>query len=58
VTTLLATARTGSRAETALSAVLAIVLGAFLLFGAGFAGSDLLHAAAHDARHAFSFPCH
>ncbi|WP_328703021.1 CbtB domain-containing protein [Arenibaculum pallidiluteum] len=53
-----ATGRAGARAETVLSAAVAFAMGAFLLFGAGFAGSDLLHAAAHDARHAFSFPCH
>ncbi len=36
----------------------AILLGAMLLFGAGFAGSETIHNAAHDARHAFAFPCH
>lgn len=41
-----------------LSAALALFLGVFLLFGTGFAQPELLHNAAHDARHAFSFPCH
>ncbi|HEV7371210.1 CbtB domain-containing protein [Arenibaculum sp.] len=49
---------TGTRAEAAAPAVLAILLGTFLIFGAGFAGSATLHDVAHDARHAFAFPCH
>ena len=40
------------------AAALAALLGAFLIFGAGFSHSDTLHNAAHDGRHAFSFPCH
>ncbi len=39
-------------------AVLAILIGAFLVVGVGFAHSTTLHNAAHDARHAFAFPCH
>ena len=42
----------------ATSATAAIMLGAFLLLGTGFAQSNLLHDAAHDTRHGFSFPCH
>ena len=38
--------------------VLAIVLGAMLVYGVGFASPMTLHNAAHDARHAFAFPCH
>ena len=34
------------------------VLGTFLIFAAGFASSDALHAATHDTRHATGFPCH
>ena len=34
------------------------LLGVFLLIGVGFAQPDILHNAAHDARHAFAFPCH
>jgi len=41
-----------------LPAGLAIVFGVFLVFGTGFAHSDILHNAAHDTRHAFTFPCH
>jgi cobalt transporter subunit CbtB len=42
----------------AASATAAIVLGALLLLGTGFAHSNLLHDAAHDTRHGFTFPCH
>jgi len=41
-----------------LPATLAILLGAFLVLGAGFAHPDIVHNAAHDTRHAFTFPCH
>jgi cobalt transporter subunit CbtB len=34
------------------------LLGAFLLFVAGFSQPDALHAATHDTRHATGFPCH
>ena len=37
---------------------LAFALGAFLLYGVGFAQPHLLHEAAHDSRHSFAFPCH
>ncbi|MBM3566003.1 MAG: cobalt transporter [Alphaproteobacteria bacterium] len=39
-----------------LAGVLALVFGAFVIFGAGFAA--VAHDAAHDTRHAFVFPCH
>ena len=45
-------------AERFAPAILAIIFGAFLLLGTGFAHSTTLHNAAHDARHAFAFPCH
>jgi cobalt transporter subunit CbtB len=41
-----------------LPAVLAILLGAVLVYGIGFASPMAVHNAAHDARHAFAFPCH
>lgn len=47
-----------SRSATLLSAAVSLLLGTFVLFGVGFAQPDLLHNAAHDARHAFTFPCH
>lgn len=37
---------------------IAMIFGIFLVFGAGFAQPTALHNAAHDARHAFAFPCH
>ncbi len=36
----------------------AILLGGFLVLGVGFAGSDVIHNAAHDGRHSMAFPCH
>ena len=38
--------------------MLALVFGSFLVFGAGFAHSSVLHDTAHDVRHANGFPCH
>jgi cobalt transporter subunit CbtB len=40
------------------AAVFGSLLGAFILMGVGFANADLVHNAAHDSRHANSFPCH
>ncbi len=40
------------------AALLAIMLGAMIIFGVGFAQPAEIHNAAHDARHALSFPCH
>ena len=45
-------------AERAAPAMLALLFGAFLVFGTGFAHPDTIHNAAHDSRHAFAFPCH
>ncbi|HET6521300.1 MAG TPA: CbtB-domain containing protein [Geminicoccaceae bacterium] len=42
----------------AAAAAVAALLGLFLVYGAGLADPSALHAAAHDARHAFAFPCH
>ena len=36
----------------------AIAFGVALFFVVGFAPMDVAHNAAHDARHAFAFPCH
>ncbi|HEX9595539.1 MAG TPA: CbtB domain-containing protein [Anaerolineales bacterium] len=44
--------------ERLLAGVLVLGLGILLLAGAGFAGSDYVHSAAHDTRHAIGFPCH
>ncbi|MCW5751045.1 MAG: CbtB-domain containing protein [Alphaproteobacteria bacterium] len=40
------------------AALLTGALGLLLIWGVGFAGPDALHAAAHDSRHALTFPCH
>lgn len=45
------------RGEVA-GAVGALLLGVFIVFMVGFAGADVLHAAAHDSRHSIAFPCH
>lgn len=39
-------------------ALAAGLLGAALVYGAGFAQPELLHDAAHDSRHSMAFPCH
>jgi cobalt transporter subunit CbtB len=44
--------------ERLLTGALTLVFGVLLLAGAGFAGSDYVHNAAHDTRHAIGFPCH
>jgi len=46
------------RASVMPAAMAALVLGAVLVFGVGVAQPDVLHNAAHDARHAMAFPCH
>ena len=38
--------------------VFALLFGAFLVLGTGFAQPSTIHNAAHDGRHAFLFPCH
>jgi cobalt transporter subunit CbtB len=40
------------------AAIVAAILGAGLIFLAGFAEMPQLHEAAHDARHTANFPCH
>jgi len=46
------------RATGIAPALIATLLGAFLVLGAGFAPISIVHNAAHDTRHAFAFPCH
>ncbi|MBB4094265.1 CbtB-domain containing protein [Ochrobactrum pecoris] len=40
------------------TAVVSLLLGAFLIYGVGLAHSDALHDSAHDTRHSYGFPCH
>ncbi len=54
----ISTSRKVTSALATAPAVLAMLLGAFILYGVGFAGPAALHNAAHDVRHAFTFPCH
>ncbi len=50
---------TAARTDTGLrSILLTATLGLGILFIAGFAGSETLHNAQHDMRHAIGFPCH
>jgi len=56
--TLAASAKVPSVTAALLPAMLAILLGAVLVYGVGFASPMTIHNAAHDARHAFAFPCH
>ena len=52
------TVATADLSSRMIAAVVAGLLGAFLVFGAAFAQSDLLHNAAHDVRHSIAVPCH
>jgi cobalt transporter subunit CbtB len=51
-------ARAKVEPSTLLAAIIALSLGAALVFVVGFAQPDLLHNAAHDWRHSMNFPCH
>lgn len=46
------------RAETLKAALVAFFIGTMLIFMTGFSPVDDVHNAAHDTRHALSFPCH
>ena len=49
---------TAEESASKLPAILALAFGMFLVLGTGFAQPSTIHNAAHDARHAFTFPCH
>ena len=38
--------------------LMALAIGTVMVAGLGFAHSSNIHNAAHDTRHAVSFPCH
>lgn len=40
------------------AASLAFLFGLLLIYGIGFSHIEAVHDAAHDSRHALSFPCH
>jgi cobalt transporter subunit CbtB len=44
--------------STRMPAVVALLIGSFLILGVGFAPISAVHNAAHDSRHSFAFPCH
>ena len=49
----------GAQADASLATILFVALiGATLLFAAGFANPAVMHDAAHDTRHSIAFPCH
>ena len=48
----------GARTERLVAVTAAFALGAVLLFVTGFVQPAVAHDSAHDARHAFSLPCH
>jgi cobalt transporter subunit CbtB len=50
--------RGGARSEALVAALVALALGMGLVFTTGFAHPATIHNAAHDTRHALSFPCH
>ena len=59
INTIATSPKTASRAAgLVLPAALAILLGVCFVYGIGFASPMAVHNAAHDARHAFAFPCH
>ncbi|HET6159031.1 MAG TPA: CbtB domain-containing protein [Dongiaceae bacterium] len=47
-----------ARAAALAAAMIVALFGGVFVYGMGFAGADVLHNAAHDARHANNFPCH
>ena len=52
------TTSASSARERFTAALVALLLGAFLVLGVGFAPLPAVHDAAHDTRHSFAFPCH
>ncbi|MGH6893275.1 MAG: CbtB domain-containing protein [Dongiaceae bacterium] len=55
-----ATASSGSlkRADSALGAAFAAMLGVLIIGVVGFSHVEAFHNAAHDVRHSNGFPCH
>jgi len=58
MTTATQTVTTGIGTSARTLAAVLFVAGAGLVYTVGFAHSDILHNAAHDARHTLAFPCH
>jgi cobalt transporter subunit CbtB len=53
-----AAARTVARSDTLIAAIMAALLGVFLIWGVGLSSIAAVHNAAHDTRHSMAFPCH
>ena len=51
-------ARVEAQASTTVKALVAMMLGIFLVGTAGFSSIQAVHNAAHDTRHSSAFPCH
>ena len=49
---------TGIAASSLTQAIMAALLGIFLIWGVGFSPVMAVHNAAHDTRHSSGFPCH
>jgi cobalt transporter subunit CbtB len=49
---------TSTQTQRLTAAVSAMILGACLVYFAGFSHIDAVHNAAHDTRHSSAFPCH
>jgi len=47
-----------SISDRLVAGVLALLLGSFLIYGAGLSHAQSLHDTAHDTRHSYGFPCH
>jgi cobalt transporter subunit CbtB len=56
-TTIVATTRAAA-VPVWLQVAAAFLLGAVIVYGAGFVQTSAVHNAAHDMRHAQGFPCH
>jgi len=50
--------RTATQSQRLTAAIGAAILGACLVYFAGFSHIDAVHNAAHDTRHSAAFPCH
>ncbi|MGJ7518273.1 CbtB domain-containing protein [Pseudomonas baetica] len=53
-----AASNTTSLTQRLTAAVCASILGACLVYFAGFSHIEAVHNAAHDTRHSAAFPCH
>jgi len=48
----------GAHASSVTQAMIALLLGLFLVWGVGFSPIMAVHNATHDTRHSSGFPCH